>query len=154
MYLSNGALPDSSVATSMLTKHAAPPRLMRWGMELGSYLPHLRISYRKGADNGLADLLSRYPAFRKFTSLRHDTVELPDDYFDKIGDAPLFASPSAGKERRNFDGDKSYLNASMYELYDPKVPSRVPPNFWCSHGAPGHTGRRLALSRSLGIPRA
>ena len=30
---------DSSVAASMLTKHMAPPRLQRWGMELGTYLP-------------------------------------------------------------------------------------------------------------------
>ena len=57
---------DSSVATSMLTKHIAPPRLQRWGLELGTYLPHLKISYRKGVDNGLADLISRFPVFAEY----------------------------------------------------------------------------------------
>jgi hypothetical protein len=65
---------DSSVATSMLTKHIAPPRLQRWGAELGAFLPHLRISYRKGQDNGLADLLSRYPAFRKYAAPRDEII--------------------------------------------------------------------------------
>ena len=38
---------DSAVAASMIHKHLAPPRLQRWGMELGTYLPHLRVGYRK-----------------------------------------------------------------------------------------------------------
>ena len=70
---------DSAVATSMLTKHIAPPRLQRWGMEIGTFLPHLKIAYRKGADNGLADLLSRFTAFHKYVKTRDDTAELPDD---------------------------------------------------------------------------
>ena len=127
---------DSSVATSMLTKHAAPPRLQRWGVELGSYLPHLKISYRKGADNGLADLLSRFPAFKKFTSVREDIVELPDDLFDKIGEAPLFVRPASTR-------DSSHLSKAVYSLYEPKVASRVPETFWCAHSAPEIPGRGM-----------
>ena len=42
---------DSMVAASMLHKHLGPPRLQRWGMELGTFLPFLKVAYRKGADN-------------------------------------------------------------------------------------------------------
>ena len=56
---------DSAVAATMLTKHLGPPRLQRWGMELGTFLPYLKIQYRVGAENGLGDFLSRYPTFAK-----------------------------------------------------------------------------------------
>ena len=134
-YHNTAVYTDSSVATSMLTKHSAPPRLQRWGIELGTYLPHLRISYRKGADNGLADLLSRFPAFRRFTSVRSDTVELPDDLFDFVGDAPLFT--------RAPTDDRHYLANARYQLYDPKISERQPDTFWCSHGAPEIPGRGM-----------
>ena len=127
---------DSAVAASMLTKHAAPPRLQRWGVELGSYLPHLKIAYRKGSDNGLADLLSRFPAFRQFTATRDEYVELPDDLFDKIGDAPLFVSPSRARSR-------PYLCSSTYELYEPKRSKHAPDRFWCSGHAPEIPGRGM-----------
>ena len=125
---------DSSVAASMLTKHSASPRLQRWGMELGSYLPHLKVAFRKGTDNGLADLLSRFPAFKEFTATRESTISLPDDLFDKIGDAPLF-DPSVAKHK-----GKGYLSGATYELYDlkPRSPIVDPP--WNSPNAPAIPG--------------
>ena len=128
---------DSSVAASMLTKHAAPPRLQRWGLELGSYLPHMRIAFRRGTDNGLADLLSRYQVFKNYHGQPvGDQVTLPDDLFDKVGDAPLF-NPALFKHHQRtvdvrVDEDREYLRASTYELYEPK--QRVPVNdpIWSS----------------------
>jgi hypothetical protein len=120
---------DSSVATSMLTKHIAPPRLQRWGAELGAFLPHLRISYRKGQDNGLADLLSRYPAFRKYAATRDEIVTLPDDYFDYIGEAPLYHRIPSTRRR-------GYLANARYELYKPKSRPALVDAFWVSTGAP------------------
>ena len=146
---------DSSVATSMLTKHAAPPRLQRWGVELGSYLPHLQISYRKGADNGLADLLSRFPAFNEFTKLRSETVALPDDLFDHVGDAPLYHRESHGRSAvrdysriqkvmgSRFVAQKPDVTRHVCQLYDPKRLDRVPENFWCSGEAPEIPGRGM-----------
>ena len=128
---------DSSVASSMLTKHMAPPRLQRWGTELGSFLPHLRISYRKGSDNGLADLLSRFPTFAKFTATRDEIIKLPDDYFDYIGTAPLF-------HRIPSTRGKEHLHGSTYELYEPKVRGKVSEDtFWLSHDAPEIPGRGM-----------
>lgn len=121
---------DSSVAASMLTKHAAPPRLQRWGMELGAYLPQLRIAFRRGTDNGLADLLSRFSAFEKFTTTRDENLELPDDLFDRIGEAPLF-NPSARKEQR-----VPYMDSSVYELYEAKLRKSIASPLWCSPDAP------------------
>ena len=117
----------------MLTKRCAPPRLQRWGSELAEFLPHLKISYRKGADNGLADLLSRFSAFAKYTTIRRDIVELPDDLFDRIGDAPLYS-------RRPRDG-KEYLEHATYQLYDPKQPKTVSGTLWTSAAAPEIPGR-------------
>jgi hypothetical protein len=119
---------DSSVATSMLTKHMAPTRLQRWGAELAAFLPHLRISYRKGCDNGLADLLSRYPAFRKYAATRSETVTLPDDYFDYIGDAPLYHRIPSSR-------DRTHLQHS-YELYEPKDRPALEDSFWTFTNAP------------------
>ena len=120
---------DSAVATSMLTKHMAPPRLQRWGAELGTFLPHLRISYRKGSDNGLADLLSRFPAFRQFTACRDEEVTLPDDYFDYVGEAPLYLRKSSSK-------DLGYLKNARYELYEPRSARALVDSFWVPSNAP------------------
>jgi DNA (cytosine-5)-methyltransferase 1 len=127
---------DSAVATSMLTKHIAPPRLQRWGMEIGTFLPHLKIAYRKGADNGLADLLSRFTAFHKYIKVRDDTAELPDDLFEYIGDAPLFVrSPTVTGKR--------YLSGATYKLYEPRRRADDPDGFWSSSGAPEIPGRGM-----------
>ena len=127
---------DSAVATSMLTKHIAPPRLQRWGMELGTFLPHLKIAYRKGADNGLADLLSRFTAFHKYVKVRDDTAELPDDLFEYIGDAPLFVrSPTVTGKR--------YLSEATYRLYEPRRRADDPDGFWSAAGAPEIPGRGM-----------
>ena len=53
-----------------------------------SFLPYLRIAYRRGIDNGMADLLSRFPLFEKYVSRNDDTAEMPEDLFEKIGEAP------------------------------------------------------------------
>jgi DNA (cytosine-5)-methyltransferase 1 len=127
---------DSAVATSMLTKHIAPPRLQRWGMEIGTFLPHLKIAYRKGADNGLADLLSRFTAFHKYIKVRDDTAELPDDLFEYVGDAPLFVrSPTVTGKR--------YLSGATYKLYEPRRRADDPDGFWSSSGAPEIPGRGM-----------
>ena len=82
---------DSSVASSMLTKHLGPPRLQRWGMELGTFLPYLKIQYRKGELNGMADFLSRFPTFVKyFKKDREDVAELPEEDYADVADIPLF----------------------------------------------------------------
>ena len=77
---------DNTVASSILTNAKAhrPPRLQRWGIVLGTYLPHLRIAYRKGELNPVADLLSRYPSQINYTPSDSDIAEVPDDLFDKI----------------------------------------------------------------------
>ena len=98
---------DSSVAASMLTKHQGPPRLQRWGMELGTYLPYLKIAFRKGSLNGVADLLSRFPLFERYVSSETDCTDLPEDLFEKLGEAEFGG--------RNMPLDR-------YELYDSKNP--------------------------------
>ena len=77
---------DNTVATSILTntKFPRPPRLQRWGIVLGSYLPLLRIAYRKGELNPVADLLSRYPAYVDYKPKASDIAAVPDDLFDHI----------------------------------------------------------------------
>lgn len=126
---------DSAVAASMLTKHAAPPRLQRWGLELGAYLPHLRISFRRGNDNGLADLLSRFPAFNDFTKRREDPVQLPDDLFEKMGDAPMF-NPALLKHKR-----RESMGQHIYELYDLKSRHAIHDPIWNSTDGPEIPGR-------------
>ena len=81
---------DSAVAASMLTKHLGPPRLQRWGMELGTFMPYLKICYRKGVDNGMADFLSRYPTFSEYVPTVEGVAYLPDDMFNEVHDIPLF----------------------------------------------------------------
>eukprot|EP00965_Chrysotila_dentata_P123895 4095163-Pleurochrysis_carterae.AAC.1 len=54
---------DNTVAANIVSnfKCPRPSRLQRWGIELGSYLPYLRIAYRMmGSLNDVADLMSRY----------------------------------------------------------------------------------------------
>ena len=147
---------DSSVATSMMTKHAAPPRLQRWGAELATYLPHLKIGYRKGVENGLADLLSRYESLRDYESnVREGNVAtLPDDFFDFIGQAPLYHRlrhyQRAADEfpKRNCD----YLHNSEYQLYDLQEPRLVQADFWCAGGAEEIPGRGMKDRIAHGMP--
>ena len=105
-------------------------------MEIGTFLPHLKIAYRKGADNGLADLLSRFTAFHKYIKVRDDTAELPDDLFEYIGDAPLFVrSPTVTGKR--------YLSEATYKLYEPRRRADDPDGFWSASGAPEIPGRGM-----------
>ena len=128
---------DSAVAVSMLTKHMAPPRLQRWGMEIGTFLPFLRIAHRKGVANGIADLLSRFPTFRKYVRAPAEEIELPGDLFDFIGDAPLFTHKLGGTK-------SSHLVNASYRLYESKRGAAMPPeSFWTNTGAPEIPGRGM-----------
>ena len=64
MQLPEALYTDNKVAASILTNynHPRPPKLQRWGVELGTYLPHLCIAYRVGQENYVADHLSRRQA--------------------------------------------------------------------------------------------
>ena len=109
---------DSTVASSMLHKHLGPPRLQRWGMELGTFLPFLKIGYRKGADNGMADFLSRYPSFRNFVQEPAQVQELPSELFDMIPEAaPLFT--------HRLGDDDAWLAKAKIEMMEAKDPERL-----------------------------
>ena len=77
---------DNTVAASILTntKTHRPARLQRWGVVLGTYLPLLRIAYRKGEDNPVADLLSRYRDNVNYKPNPSDFGEVPDDLYDHV----------------------------------------------------------------------
>ena len=51
-------------------------------MELGTFLPYLKIQYRKGSENGFADFLSRYPTFKKYYVTERDKFYLAPAIFD------------------------------------------------------------------------
>ena len=92
----------------MLNKYGAPPRLQRWGQELGTFLPFLKVAYRKGAANGMADLLSRYPSFEQYVTRTTDLVEFPVDSMDFVGNVPLFT--------HELTPTTQYLSSSRYDL--------------------------------------
>ena len=91
---------DSKVAQGMLNKQSnykGTPRLQRWGIELMSFAPHLKIGFRRGVDNGMADLLSRYPYFRQYIPQADDVVELPPgDLYDRVAEAQFNLDRSSG----------------------------------------------------------
>ena len=75
---------DNTVAASIISNHKVPrpAKLQRWGIELGTYLPFLRIAYRQGSLNATADMLTR----------NNPPVErgpIPDDLFDKVASVCL-----------------------------------------------------------------
>ena len=77
---------DNTVAASILSNHhhPRPPRLQRWGIELGTYLPYLRIAYRQGDENYVADHMSRYPCEVTYHPTDDDMVVLDDDLYAKL----------------------------------------------------------------------
>eukprot|EP00965_Chrysotila_dentata_P169265 5590094-Pleurochrysis_carterae.AAC.1 len=85
---------DNTVAASILTyfKCPRPPRLQRWGIELGSYLPYLRIEYRMGSLNDVAVLMSRYPLDLK--EGEHSVANIPDDLFDVLASVEVNGKPA------------------------------------------------------------
>ena len=123
---------DSSVAASMLTKYQGTTRLQRWGMELMQYLPFLKIAYRKGVDNGMGDLLSRFPLFQKYVPLPEHTVSLPDDLFEKIGES--VTSPVA-RVHATLRPHGTYVSLSLrprtdyFELFETKE-ENTPGEIW------------------------
>ena len=109
---------DSAVASSMLRKHLGTPRLQRWGMELGTFLPYLKIAYRKGVDNGMADFLSRYATFKKYVHRATDVQEMPEELFDRLP----FSAPLFTHELGDSDG---WLRNCHYSLYEAKEPQLI-----------------------------
>eukprot|EP00965_Chrysotila_dentata_P245895 6206839-Pleurochrysis_carterae.AAC.1 len=85
---------DNKMAANILTnfKCPRPPRLQRWGIELGSYLPYLRIKYRMGSLNVVADLMSRYPLDLK--EGEHSVAITPDDLFDVLASMEVKGKPA------------------------------------------------------------
>ena len=83
---------DNTVAASILTSHKVPrpAKIQRWGVELGTYLPHLHISYRKGTENLIADAISRPPAVKVVNAvptqpmLAPSEVTDPNDLYDRL----------------------------------------------------------------------
>lgn len=115
---------DSAVASSMLHKHLGPPRLQRWGMELGTFLPYIKIQYRAGAQNGMADFLSRYPTFKAYIKTEQQVQTMPTELFDKLPQAvPLFT--------HKLGDDEQWLTHASYDLYEAKSPQLVE-SFWQS----------------------
>ena len=101
---------DSAVAATMLTKHLGTPRLARWGIELGTFMPFLKIQHRAGVQNGLGDFLSRYPTFEKYYKRKRDELQLPAGIFDAVASVPLFTHEVANEdEARLLEGWKADL---------------------------------------------
>ena len=111
---------DSSVAVSMLYKHLGPPRLQRWGMELGTFLPYLKIQYRKGELNGLADFLSRYPTFKQYVSEPDRVAHLPDEAYEEVARHDFFTH-DLGPDDDCLKGWK----CTLMEAKDPKLAERI-----------------------------
>ena len=114
---------DSSVAASMLTKHLGPPRLQRWGMELGTFLPYLKIAHRAGALNGMADFLSRFPTFEKYVTRPSDIVAFPDTDFADVAEIPLFSHKLEGD-------DVTLLRGWTYKLKEESTPPLTATAIW------------------------
>jgi hypothetical protein len=97
---------DNTVAKSLLYNYSIgrPPRLQRWGIELGTYLPYLRVAYRKGELNPVADYLSRYQASAGFTA--EQVAEYDDnDLYWKLASVKV-----DGKE---------------FDLFEPTIPEKL-----------------------------
>ena len=116
---------DSSVAATMLTKHLGPPRLQRWGMELGTFLPYLKIQHRRGVDNGMADFLSRFPTFEKYLATPADTAYLPEDDYADVAEVPLFTHELVSE-------DDQLLRNWRYKLVEDRV-TKEPTQIWQGH---------------------
>ena len=133
---------DSVVAASMLTKHLGPPRLQRWGIELGTFLPYLKIAFRKGESNGLADFLSRYPTFEKYVTRPEGVAQLPDETLIDICEVPLFTHElSDEREQQAFGGWK-------YTIAEAKEPEELE-SIWQAHSAYEAAGKDSADAELL-----
>ena len=117
---------DSAVAATMLTKHSGTPRLARWGIELGTFMPFLKIQHRKGSQNGLADFISRYPTFERYVKRQRDELQLPDGVFDTLTSVPLFTHEIAGED------EAATLRGWNVELLETSNPGAAE-EFWHKH---------------------
>ena len=116
---------DSSVAASMLTKHLGPPRLQRWGMELGTFLPYLKIQHRRGIDNGMADFLSRFPTFERYIATPADVAYLPEHDYVDVADIALFSHELVSED----DQILRNWRFRLVEDHSPKEPTLI----WQGH---------------------
>ena len=87
-------------------------------MELGTFLPFLKVGYRKGSDNGMADFLSRYPAYRDYVAEPKDVQVMSEELFDALPESvPMFT--------HRLGDDEGWLKSARYELYEAKDPRRL-----------------------------
>ena len=117
---------DSTVAKSMTSGNVTEdtsPRLQRWGHTLGTFYPYLKLGYRKGIDNGMADFLCRYPTFSEYIpEPLEQQISLPEEeHTVLIGSTPLF---SHAIEESTDSPPIGY----QYKLYD--VSNNIPNIIW------------------------
>eukprot|EP00965_Chrysotila_dentata_P007799 254698-Pleurochrysis_carterae.AAC.1 len=77
---------DNTVAASMLSNHKVPrpPRLERRRVVLGTYLPQLRVAYRMGGKNLVADELSRFVTQVEYQHKPEYEMKVSNDLYDRI----------------------------------------------------------------------
>ena len=114
---------DSAVAATMLLKHQGTQRLTRWGIEIGTFMPYLKIQHRKGSQNGLADFISRYPTFERYVKRERDELKLPPSAYNRLATVPLFTHEVAD------ENEAKILGGWEAELYETSVPSEAE-KFW------------------------
>eukprot|EP00965_Chrysotila_dentata_P038245 1270560-Pleurochrysis_carterae.AAC.5 len=69
--------------------------LSNWGLAISQmcrFLPYLRIAYRMGSLNNIADLMSRYPLDLK--KGKHFVVSIPNDLFDILASVEVHGKPA------------------------------------------------------------
>ena len=127
---------DSSVAATMLSKHHSTQRLARWGIELGTFMPYLKIQHRRGTQNGLADFISRYPTFERYVKRSRDELQLPNGPFETLTTVPLFthevASEAPTREAKRWiagEAERELLKSWSVELVETPKPSEAEA-FW------------------------
>ena len=77
---------DSTVAASILSnaKVPRPAKLERWSITLGTYLPNLRLAYRMGKENYVADHMSRFYTHIDYEPRPGDEHTVPDDLYEQL----------------------------------------------------------------------
>ena len=136
---------DSAVALSMMTKERVAPKLQRWGLLLQEYLPGMTVAFKRSEENGMADMLSRYPAFEKYVGSAKSVLELDDTLYDKLYEVPAGVRGSYGLYRPmepakfetfwNIDAACSTDERIAYLAHDVHVMAlldqRIPDGFSC-----------------------
>ena len=94
-------------------------------MELGTFLPYLKIQHRRGIDNGMADFLSRFPTFTRYIPTPKDVVYLPEEDYADVAEVPLFTHKLVSND------DKLIANW-RYTLVEAKAPKEAT-TIWQGH---------------------